>query len=593
MPNRSEIVSTMRQALSITEPTLDTSLGTPVRKILDVIAESVADAYADRHMLVYQYDIDAKSGADLDDFVSLFGFTRLPARRATGNVTFERQLASDISVFISVGSQVSTATTPSIVFSTIVPSVLGPGETSITVPVQAVQGGNGGNVSAGAITQRVSDLVGINGFTNQAAMTGGTAPESDEQLRDRFKRTVFRNLAGTEQMLRGIALDDQDVSLVNVVGVTKVHREQVEISSGSATSQVQDAGYTYPKSSVFGPDIDGGDIKIPGAHYTFDDTADPPDITVLDGTEVPDGIYDLQFEYVSTASRNDPDNGIVNKVDIYLNGTRPTAASENAVFKTADVFNVTTSSELYRQNFRRLDDTVPAEDNHFVRLGFAPAIDASVLDQITIGAETYDEGTDYWLVNDITPEGLAHGSLTGIEFLSAANGQGQPLPSDGTVFLVDYLFNAVPRDVQDAIERWRLLTTDVLVHQAKTTLLDLHLIVMLEPGYTAASVKPDMFSELSKFIAQIGFSGVVQVSDLLAVAHSTSGVDAVRFATDDDDGTDYAIQRMATDGTTALETYDNGGTPARAIDVLTGDDEVPVLNDIHLTAKAQNTFGVV
>ena len=85
---------------------------------------------------------------------------------------------------------------------------------------------------------------------------------------------------------------------------------------------------------------------------------------------------------------------------------------------------------------------------------------------------------------------------------------------------------------------------------------------------------------------------MVQVSDLLDVVHDVSGVDAVRFLTDDDDGTDYAIRRVTVDGA-AITTYDNGGTPARAIDVLLKDDEYPVFNDITIVPKAQNSFGTV
>lgn len=590
MPTREEIVTQMRQALAVTEPELDTSIGTPVRKVIDVVGDVVDQAYADRYMLSYQYDIDSKSGSDLDDFVTLFGFTRIPARRSTGNVTFERLVASDTSVFIPSGTQVTTTTSPSAVFSTVVPSVLGPGEVSVSVPIQAVVGGEGGNVSVGAITRRISELPGINGLANQAATSGGTSPESDEQLRDRFRKSVFRNLAGTEQMYYGVAVDDEAVSQVNIVGVSKTHREQIEIVSGSAESLVQDAFYVYPGSSFFGPDIAGGDLRVPGAHYQFD-TSSPsiPEVNSLDPVEVPDGIYDLEFEYVSTASRNDPADGVVNKVDIYLNGERATSAVDVSAFRVLDVFTVSDTSPLYRQNFRRFDESVPLENNFFVRLNFSPILPSDGNTEVVIDGSTYEEGTDFWFVNDITADGLAFNSLAGIE-IDATVGAGL---ADGDAVPVQYEFNAVPRDVQTAIERWRLLTTDVLVHQARKLRLNLYFVVMLDPGATTASVKPEMFSALQSHVASVGFNGNAQVSDLLAVAHGVSGVDAVRFATDDDDGTNYAIQRVASDGSTVLETYDNSGTPARAIDVFTGDSEIIVLNDITLTARAANTFGTV
>src|SRR4051794_5411380 len=88
---QTDIVAQMRAALSVSEPDLDTTIGSTTRKILDAVAEVVAESLIDKLLLDYQYDIDAKSGQDLDDFVALFGFNRLPAKRATGTVIFSRR----------------------------------------------------------------------------------------------------------------------------------------------------------------------------------------------------------------------------------------------------------------------------------------------------------------------------------------------------------------------------------------------------------------------------------------------------------------------------------------------------------------------
>jgi hypothetical protein len=90
-------------------------------------------------------------------------------------------------------------------------------------------------------------------------------------------------------------------------------------------------------------------------------------------------------------------------------------------------------------------------------------------------------------------------------------------------------------------------------------------------------------------VITVDFDGVVQVSDLLTV-HNVPGVGGP-VLTSDDNPTHYAIQQIAEDGTTILHTYDNGGTPKRAIDVLINDNEVPVLNDVVIKATAQNRFG--
>src|SRR4051794_5689560 len=119
MPNvtQADLVAQMRAALALSEPDLDTTIGSTVRKIIDAVAEVGAESFVDRFLLDYQYDIDSKSGQDLDDFVALFGFTRLPAKRATGTVVFQRSSPATANILIPAGTQLATEGTPPIVVS--------------------------------------------------------------------------------------------------------------------------------------------------------------------------------------------------------------------------------------------------------------------------------------------------------------------------------------------------------------------------------------------------------------------------------------------------------------------------------------------
>lgn len=589
-----DIVSRMRAALSLSEPDLDTTVGTPTRKILDAVGEVIAEAYVDRSLLTYQYDIDSKTGADLDEFVRLFGFTRFPAKRATGMLTFERTAVATSDLLIPANTQVTTDGANPVVVQTTAPALLVTGSTVVEVPVQAVIGGTSGNVPANSLRFRVTPLAGVSSFTNLAALTGGADAESDAQLRTRFVSTVFRNMAGTEQMFLATALNDPSVTKATVLGAARTWRERVEVTSGAVTSTVAGARYIYPDSQTFGSDINDGEILIPDVHYEFDAGSNPPEITIIDATAAPDGVYDLEFEYVPGPSRNDPSNGITNRIDIYVNGQRPAAATEVATFNTVKVFDTTVGSVLNRTHFERLDATNPVAGNYFVRFAMAPVMDPASTNEIVIGATTYVEGTDFWLVNDVTSEGGTPSSLSGIEFKSAANGQAKPIPTDGIAFDVEYVFNAVPGDVERAVREWRLVTTDVKVHQARPLYLNLHMAVIYEAGFNEGAVRPALEAALSAFMADIGFSGTVQVSDLLEVAQRIPGVDAVRFLTSSDDATHYAIQRVSATGT-VLSTYatDVVGQIRRALDVPVGDHEYPVFNALTLVTKASNTFGAV
>jgi hypothetical protein len=71
----------MLAMFKITEPDVDTTIGSFVRKAYDVVAEIAAERDGDANLYTYAYDIDSKTGADLDEMVRLFGFTRIAAQR--------------------------------------------------------------------------------------------------------------------------------------------------------------------------------------------------------------------------------------------------------------------------------------------------------------------------------------------------------------------------------------------------------------------------------------------------------------------------------------------------------------------------------
>lgn len=599
--NVQDVVSQIRQALLLAEPDLDTTVGSVTRKIIDAISEPIASAYADQFLLHYQYDIDSKVGANLDDFAGVFGFVRLPARRSVGTVTFSRQTAATNNIIVPAGMQIATSGSPAIVFTTIVPSIMLTGSLSITIPVQAVVGGALGNVASNSIVRTVTPLQGITSFANQAATTGGADAESDDQLRARFKATIFRNLAGTEPMFLAIALSNLFVTQANVLGATKVHREQVQVVGHTAFSGIPDAKWVYPGTVTLGASIDTGQVATPGTDYTFNTDAGnvpaTPSVHAV-STNVPDGIYDLEFEFVPISSRNDPLNGITNRIDLYINGRNDTIATESVVFDTGKLFSVNPNSPLYIGNFLRENGQSPESGNYFIPYTFGPVTEPSLqhgtvaAGTIVIGPYTYIEGIHYYLVNLTTAAGGTYTSPSGIELLSVANGNLVGIPATHTTFVVSYTFNSVPRDVSLATSIWRLTSTDVQVHQAKSLLLNVSLVAILSPGVSVATAQAQVFSALSAYISGVGFNGTVRVSDLIEVAHQVPGVVAVRISTNNDNALNYAIQSVSSTGA-VLHTYsDTANDPGagRAIDVLISDDTLPVLNAVLIDQRAPTTF---
>ena len=200
MPRRDEVIASMRDALQVQDPEWDISPGSPEWKILEAVAQQIENITFNSVLNDYHFDVDKKAGLELDLFMSLFGFARIRARRATGEVTFQRGTPALQDYIIPLGTQVfvqATAFNPALYFQTTISAVLPQGATEVSVPVQAVVGGSTGNVAAFTITGMATAVGGVTAVINSQAISGGRDAESDEDLRDRWRATVFRNISGT------------------------------------------------------------------------------------------------------------------------------------------------------------------------------------------------------------------------------------------------------------------------------------------------------------------------------------------------------------------------------------------------------------
>lgn len=601
MATTDDVAAQIITSLRLTDPELDTSVGTTTRKIIDAVAESVGEAYVDRYMLSYTYDIDAKAEGDLDAFCRLFGISRFAPKRATGTVVFTRTGSTAAALTIPYNVSLRSPGEVPQDFITVAPAVFAIGAANASAPIQAVNAGIVGNVGPGTITVGGNNLPANVSVTNVIPTTGGTEAETDDELRLRWKRTVFRSLAGTEQMYLGIALDNEHVLKANIVSGTKNRLEQVQVASGSATSQVPDAQFVFASGVTFGVDIEGGDVFLRGTDYTWT-TSTPPVITVLNATKIPDAtVAQLSFQYTSEASRNDPSTGVMHRVDVWVSGVDAVQAVQSVIFSSAITFNTTGGSPYNRANFIRNDGTLPTSGNVFIPLAYGPII--IVPESLSIDGHSYglvgsgavvDHSNAYRIVHDDTAEGYSPVSLYGLEWDSTMLPSTVPfsIGADG-----DYTYNDVPRLVQTEIDRWRLLGIDVLVHQAKTSYLRVSLAIIYTGSIAVGTVDDNIENALSTFFAGVGFDSAVQYSDILQVVHNVAGVDAVRFLHGDDyltwnpatpNAFDVGIQKIV-DGVVVHSYVDTNGRP---LDVIFGDDEVAAFESMHRAIRAQNTFGV-
>lgn len=599
MTQAGDFSNRMVAAMALTEPTLDTGVGSITRKIFDAVGEVAAAVTADSHLLNYTFDINSKSGADLDDFLLMFGFLRFTATRSIGTVTFTRATASTQDFRIPQGTTVLTGVAPTISFQTTAPAFLAVGTTSVQVPIQCVLAGAAGNLTARSITALGSALAGVSPTpTNTTATTGGAAPESDAAFRDRWKKTVFRSLSGTMDQFAALALANNadptaaQSSAVVVFGASSRWKEQVQILSATATSSIPAANvrYIFPNSSVVGRDVENGQILTPGVHYTFNPTT-PPTITVLSGSLAEGDFVDLDFEYCSLASRNDPVNGITNRVDVWVGGQRLLQASETTYFRTSTPFVAAAGGPYQNTNYVRLDsaNVAPTVGNFFLPLGFGPIV--AFPNNLLITSTNYVENVDYWVVHDRTASGYGPTSLFGLEWLaSRALPVNTPIPLSGNN---TYTYNALPSDIENKVTTQKLVTTDARAHAAKQVYIRINIAVMADYGTNRDALAASIRTNTAQWLSTKGFNSILQVSDVLQQIHSIIGVDNVRLITSTEPpipvfGT-YGIEQVSSTGT-HLSNYSNAA--GRTVDVQFSDNEVLVLQNVLMVFKAANSFGV-
>jgi uncharacterized phage protein gp47/JayE len=603
VPSQSDISSQIVATLGISEPDLDTSVGSVTRTIIDAVASAISDASLDTQLLTYQYNIYAMTGSDLDTFVQLFGMSRYPAVRSSGTVTFTRTTATDV-VSVPINTQVST-TDFTVVVQTLAAGILGVGALSVTVPAQATVAGPQGNVAANTLTVLNTAVSEITAVTNLGAFTGGQNQETDTQLQARWVATVFKSMAGTSQMFLGIALNNPFCTAANVVGPETRRTEQLQIQGGSATSTVNDAQYIYPSGEIAGIDIDNGNIASPGVQYTWNYNQNPPSITAIDQSYFASGtVFQLSYIYLDEASRNAPASGIFNRVDVYCAGQDPVSASQTLHFSPAITWSSSSGNTFWTGAFVHPDGTSPSAGNIFIPLAFGPII--TVPGTITVGSVTYGLASAahplgstsggivyaYQIVHQTGAFGYSPYSYFGIDWVASQ------APATGSVLVIseDYTYNGVPSAIQQDLTNWSLAGTDVLAHQANILELQFSLAIVYAPSSTVSTTQNAIQSALQTYLSQLAFNAFIYPSSVISIVEAVPGVTACRFL----EGADYVSWNPATPNnfSVGIQQLVNGvvtnsfvnslGAP---LTVQTDDATVPAFGNVVLVTKALNTLG--
>jgi uncharacterized phage protein gp47/JayE len=220
-----QIVASMLERISFTQPNLDTKPGTVSRDVfIDLPADQLEKLYKVISIVADKQSPETAGGSDLDRYASNFGISRTQGSVASGIVVFTtNSIVEDIPIpagslvtakngltYSIVGSYILQASSKSKYSATAnrlkrslqVAGINDP--YAIEVPVQATRSGTTGNVSSLQILNHnlQSDLK----VVNLSSMSGGSNQESDGTFRTRIASVFSGSNTGTALGYRNAAL---------------------------------------------------------------------------------------------------------------------------------------------------------------------------------------------------------------------------------------------------------------------------------------------------------------------------------------------------------------------------------------------------
>ena len=557
--------------LAITAPGFSLELGTPERKIVDAVAEAISEAYIDQYLVGSLLDIESKAGLELEQFVGIFGFGRLQGWRATGTVRVELNTANAQDISIPLGSQFYTrqslpGTGNPLYFSSTQGVVIPAGSYVIDVPVECADVGTAGNVPPDSVVF-VGDILGATSVTNLQAFTGGVDIETDDELRQRFKDTFLRSVIGTEDWYLGLAYQNKNISKAACFGPIRKYATQIVVPETSMTLDdyvSDDIKYAWDGDwhvSVF-KNLGQEDEVFYRRNVDYEWVAgeSPAFGRIAGGDLEVDDVVDLEFEYTTRSSRNDPSEGITNKVDLFVNGSDPYTVTERtkvpaSTGENAVVLSNTDTDQFYIGNFVRVGtpgDPGDDEDGNFVahrftRLGSTPVVSfPSIITVTTVtgGANAsvvktnYQQGVDYHLLRPSSDSPNSTTLLAGSPYEIAGIEWTATGPESGTPVTLTYIYNRVPEVLQAVVKTSKQVATDVLVHQAGYQYIRVYLSVEYDRGFVVTQVNNAINERLKSYFAGLPYGAWIEVSDLTLAVHQVLGVDNVKLTYATDDGVD-------------------------------------------------------
>ena len=191
-------------------PLTDINVGSVTRTLSEAVGREIATVYQQINLAYMAGFVDTARGKSLELVVAILGITRKTKDYAIGQATFFRNPAIAGAITIGEGTVLATSK-GEVTFETTQPRTLQQGQVRINAPIRAGNKfkGEQGQVTAGAITQLLQPIAGIERVTNFDATFLGAEDESDDELRLRAKATLRSLGKGTLAAISRVIFEER------------------------------------------------------------------------------------------------------------------------------------------------------------------------------------------------------------------------------------------------------------------------------------------------------------------------------------------------------------------------------------------------
>lgn len=362
----SEIVNNMIDRLRISQPNLDTKIGSVSRDLfIDIQADELQKIYGLISLISEKQSFATATGRDLDLIARNFGISRNSGSLASGIIVFTTSsLNNDIT--IPEGTEVSTRSGVS--FRTIGSYVMSPSQRNtyasnasrlrsslnkagisdiyaIEVPIQATSRGSASNISSFQISQNDGPLD-LNAINTQAT-SGGVNAESDSTFRARIFSLFNGSNTGTSIGFRNAAIGTNGVvdALVVEPGSSLMLRDGSEvIKSGDGNLSVVNSG-TGGKVDIY---ILGSKLTQITESFSFRDKSSNDNIS--------DDKNDLILGY---SNQDLTKTNLQRRKDAFSNGNFPLQPVNSIVSVQGSLSGILTEGNDEKSNFILVKDLNP------------------------------------------------------------------------------------------------------------------------------------------------------------------------------------------------------------------------------------------